>query len=58
MAKTQTFGDKLKKKKMDPRVNVKVIKWYHDPERGSLRSLERMIKLDDLSTADKADIIK
>ena len=58
MAKTQTFGDKLKKKKTDNKISVKVIKWFHDENRNTLRVLERMIKVDDLNDVEKVDITK
>lgn len=58
MAKQQTFGDKLKKKKYDGKLNVKVIKWYHDETRGTLRTLERFIKVSDINEVDKIDISK
>jgi hypothetical protein len=55
MAKTQTFVDKLKKKKADDRISVKVIKGYVS-EIGSTRFIEKMIKIDDLSQVDKLDV--
>ncbi len=58
MAKTQTFGDKLKKKRDDGRLNVKVIKWYNDETRGTLRTLERFVKVTDINEVDKIDISK
>jgi len=57
MAKTQTFGDKLKKKKHDTKINLKVIKWFRDENRGSLRSMERHIRIDDISATEKLDIV-
>ncbi len=56
MAKQQTFGDKLKRKQEDTRVNVKVIKWYHDETRGTLRSMVKFVHVDDLNLLDKIDI--
>lgn len=57
MAKTQTFGDKLKKKKGDTKIPVKVIKWYPG-EKGTMRTLERFVKINDLSEIDNIDISK
>ena len=55
MAKKQTFGDKMSKKVVDTRLNVKVIKPYHS-EKGKLKYLERFVKINDLSEIDKIDI--
>lgn len=55
MAKTQTFGDKLKKKKGDDKISVKVIKAYRS-EIGSTRFLEKFVKIDDMTQIDKIDI--
>ncbi len=55
MAKKQTFGDKMSKKVVDTRINVKVIKPYHS-EKGNLKYLERFVKINDLSEIDKIDI--
>jgi hypothetical protein len=55
MAKKQTFGDKMSKKVVDTRLNVKVIKHYHS-EKGNLKYLERFVKINDLSEIDKIDI--
>jgi hypothetical protein len=57
MAKTQTFGDKLKKKKADERINVKVIKGVKSNS-GSLRFLESFVKVNDLNELDKMDFSK
>lgn len=57
MAKQQTFGDKLKKKAVDSRTNVKVIKSYFTEE-GNMRFLERLVKVQDLSELEKIDISK
>ncbi|MBM2815091.1 MAG: hypothetical protein HW421_1853 [Ignavibacteria bacterium] len=58
MAKAQSFGDKLKKKKVDTKINLKVIKWYRCPNRGTLRTLERFVKIDDLAECEKIDVFK
>ena len=58
MAKTQTFGDKLKKGKVIDFIPVKVIKWYKDDNRDSVRSLERFVRIKDLSELDKIDVNK
>ncbi|MBR3090858.1 MAG: hypothetical protein IKH10_02555 [Bacteroidetes bacterium] len=55
MAKQQTFSDKAKKTKSADKVSVKVIKGYVS-EIGSVRFLEQMVKIDDISQADKVDI--
>lgn len=57
MAKTQTFGDKLKKKKADERINVKVIKGVKSNS-GSLRFLESFVRVNDLNELDKMDFSK
>ena len=57
MAKTQTFGDKLKKKKLDTTINIKVIKGYKSDE-GTTKFVERFVKVNDLSEIDKIDINK
>lgn len=58
MAKTQTFGDKLKKSKVIDFIPVKVIKWYKDDNRETVRSLERFVRIKDLSELDKIDVTK
>ena len=58
MAKTQTFGDKQKKGKVVDFIPVKVIKWYKDEERSSVRSLERFVRIKELSELDKIDVTK
>lgn len=58
MAKSQTFGDKLKKKKnTDEGINVKVIKGIRT-EKGSMNYIERFVKINDISEIDKIDITK
>ena len=56
MAKVQTFGDKLKKSKAIDFTAVKVIKWYKDENRDSLRILQRFVRVKDLSELDNIDI--
>lgn len=57
MAKQQTFGDKVKKKQQtDTRVSVKVIKGIKSPERGSVRFITKMVKVDNIDQLDKIDI--
>lgn len=46
MAKKQTFGDKTKGKAQDDRITVKVLKWYKDENRGSLRFSEKFVKVE------------
>ena len=55
MAKTQTFADKVNKKKGDGRIAVKVIKGYTS-EIGSTRFLEKIVMIDDIANIDKIDI--
>jgi hypothetical protein len=57
MAKTQTFGDKVKKKKTDNRISVKVIKAYRTEE-GNMRFMEKFVKVNDLNELDKIDVTK
>jgi len=58
MAKQQTFGDKLKKKKQaDSGINVKVIKGFRTDE-GNLRFLEKFVKVQDLNELTSVDISK
>lgn len=58
MAKQQTFGDKLKKGKELDTISVKVLKWYHDDSRDSLRLLRKQIKVKDLNELTNIDINK
>ncbi|MFP4368099.1 MAG: hypothetical protein ACLFR2_00810 [Candidatus Kapaibacterium sp.] len=56
MAKTQSFGDKLKKqKKESEKVSVKVIKGFRSND-GSTRFVEQFVKIDDINAVDKVDI--
>ncbi|MBK9249851.1 MAG: hypothetical protein IPM69_17550 [Ignavibacteria bacterium] len=57
MAKQQTFGDKLKKKAVDSRINVKIIKGFRS-DKGSIKFVERFVKVNDLAEVDKIDISK
>ncbi len=57
MAKQQTFGDKLKKKKEEQPV-VRVIKWYRDEDRGSLRKMSKFVKVKDLNEVTNLDVTK
>ncbi|MFN8362004.1 MAG: hypothetical protein U0264_19020 [Candidatus Kapaibacterium sp.] len=57
MAKQQTFGDKLKKKSADSRINVKIIKGFRS-DKGSIKFVERFVKVNDLAEVDKIDISK
>lgn len=57
MAKQQTFGDKLKKKAVDTRINVKIIKGFRS-DKGSIKFVERFVKVNDLSEIEKVDISK
>lgn len=55
MAKTQSFGDKVNKKKGDDKISVKVIKGFTS-EIGSARFIEKVIKIDDIAQLNKIDI--
>ncbi len=55
MAKQQTFQDKLKKLKTDTRVNVRVIKAYRG-DKGTIKFMERFVKVDDVNQIEKIDI--
>ncbi len=58
MAKQQSFGDKLKKKKHHELfINVKVIKGYKNDD-GSLHFVEKFVKVMDTNELDKIDISK
>ncbi len=57
MAKSQTFGDKLKKKKVEEKPVVKVIKGFKGDD-GSVKFIEQFMKVDDLNSLDKLDINK
>ncbi|MCX8054366.1 MAG: hypothetical protein N3A67_01700 [Ignavibacteria bacterium] len=57
MAKQQTFGDKLKKKKVDEKISVKIIKGYRS-EAGTTRFLEKFVKVDTLDQINNIDISK
>ena len=56
MAKTQTFGDKLKKKKIDEKPVVKVIKGFRNSD--GVRFVEQFVKYDDVNQIEKIDITK
>ncbi|MBX3044481.1 MAG: hypothetical protein KIT33_10950 [Candidatus Kapabacteria bacterium] len=55
MAKAQSFGDKLKKKKAESKPVVKVIKGFKGSD-GSIRFVEQFMKVDDINEVDKIDI--
>ncbi len=57
MAKQQTFQDKLKKTKTDTRVNVRVIKAYRS-DKGTVKFMERFVRVDDASQIEKIDITR
>lgn len=57
MAKTQTFGDKLKKGKGQEKSVVKVIKGFKGAD-GNIKFVEQFVKLDDMAAVDKVDISK
>jgi hypothetical protein len=55
MAKTQTFGDKLKKQKAQELVNVKIVHTVRS-DKGSLRFLAKFVKVKDVSELNNIDI--
>ncbi len=55
MAKQQTFGDKGKKKAADSKISVKVIKAFRS-EKGTIKYLERFVKVDDVGQIEKMDL--
>lgn len=57
MAKTQTFGDKLKKGGKADGLNVRVIQGYKSDE-GSYKFQERFVRVNDLSEVTKIDLRK
>lgn len=57
MAKQQSFGDKTKKKAADSRITVKVIKGYRS-DSGSMKYLERLVKVEDTAAIEKLDITR
>ncbi|GAB1430041.1 hypothetical protein MASR2M18_08740 [Ignavibacteria bacterium] len=57
MAKQQSFGDKTKKKTADSRITVKVIKGYRS-DSGSMKYLERLVKVEDTAAIEKLDITR
>ncbi|HRK04683.1 MAG TPA: hypothetical protein PLW14_06250 [Chlorobiota bacterium] len=56
MAKAQSFGDKTKKKVAD-KVTVKVIKAFRS-EKGTVKYMERFVKVDDISQVDKMEFTR
>jgi len=58
MAKQQSFGDKLKKKKQEDFTNVKVVQGLQSELRGTVRFVELMVKVKDLNELEKIDITK
>jgi hypothetical protein len=57
MAKTQTFGDKLKKKKGTEKPTVKIIKGYKGDD-GNTHFHESFVKVEDVASIDKLEISK
>ncbi|ROL60661.1 hypothetical protein D9V86_09150 [Bacteroidetes/Chlorobi group bacterium ChocPot_Mid] len=59
MAKQQTFGDKLKKKKQtDELISVRVVQGLQSELRGTVRFVDLMVKVKDLNELEKIDITK
>ncbi len=57
MAKQQTFGDKLKKKKIEVKPTVKIIKGFKGDD-GNTHFMETFVKVDDVNTVDQLEISK
>ncbi len=57
MAKAQSFGDKSKKKGGPQKVSVKVIKAFRS-ETGTVKFVERFLKVDDISQVDAQSITR
>ncbi|HLP28253.1 MAG TPA: hypothetical protein VK147_06385 [Candidatus Didemnitutus sp.] len=57
MAKQQTFGDKTKKKAGDSKISVKVIKAFRS-EKGTIKYMERFVKVDDVGQIDKMEFTR
>ena len=58
MAKQQTFGDKLKKRKQqDLGIHVKVVRAMKS-DTGSMRFTEKFVKVNDISEIDQIDFTK
>lgn len=57
MAKAQSFGDKTKKKAADTKIAVKVIKGYRS-ESGSVKFIERLVKVEDINQVEKMDLTR
>lgn len=57
MAKQQSFGDKLKKKKIAEKPTVKIIKGYKGDD-GNTHFLETFVKIDEIANVDKLEITK
>lgn len=57
MAKKQTFGDKVSKKKEESMINVKVIKGFKSDD-GGTKFIEQFVKVEDVNSIDKIDINK
>ena len=56
MAKQQSFSDKVKKKKADSRIHVKVI-CTSKTEDGRVRFHERFVTVDDINQLEKVEVI-
>jgi len=55
MAKQQSFSDKVKKKKADTRIHVKVIYSFKSDE-GNIRFGEKQITVEDMNQLEKVEI--
>ncbi len=55
MAKQQTFGDKVKKKKGDNKIHVKVI-CSSKTDDGRVRFHERFVAIDDMNQLEKVEV--
>lgn len=57
MAKTQTFGDKSKKKTGPQKISVKIIKAFRS-DAGTVKFVERFVKVDDVGQVDTNSITR
>ena len=57
MAKQQTFGDKSKKKVGETKISVKVIKAFRS-EKGTVKYMERFVKVDDVVQIEKMEFTR
>jgi hypothetical protein len=58
MAKQQTFGDKLKKKKVSDTISVRVVQGLESDLRGTYQFINRVIKVKDINELTTIDLKK